>query len=73
MTIPAVAVAAALLTFAAALAGCAERSAPAATVPLSVASLASVLHLDAFARWHAVRAALQVFTFFVLLWALAST
>jgi hypothetical protein len=28
--------------------------------------------LDAFARWHAVRAALQILTFFVLLWALAS-
>ncbi len=27
--------------------------------------------LDRFARWHAVRAAFQVLTFFVLLWALA--
>jgi hypothetical protein len=26
--------------------------------------------LDRFARWHAVRATLQVLTFFVLLWAL---
>lgn len=26
--------------------------------------------LDRFARWHARRAALQVLTFFVLLWAL---
>lgn len=28
--------------------------------------------LDPFAQWHGVRAALQVITFFVLLWALAS-
>ncbi len=28
--------------------------------------------LDAFARWHGIRAVLQVLTFFVLLWALAS-
>jgi hypothetical protein len=97
---PAVAVGAALLTFAATLAAYLGRSATSATLPLSVASLASVLHfaataraapimlgigrapddpgvlqprLDAFARWHAVRAALQVLTFFVLLWALAST
>jgi hypothetical protein len=26
--------------------------------------------LDRFARWHAVRAALQVLTYFVMLWAL---
>lgn len=96
---PAVAVGAALLTFAATLAAFLGRSAANATLSLSVASVTSVLHfaataraapimlgigrapddpgvlqprLDAFARWHAVRAALQVLTFFVLLWALAS-
>jgi hypothetical protein len=93
------AVGAALLTFAAMLAAYLGRSPASATLPLSVASLASVLHfaataraapimlgigrapddpgvlqprLDAFARWHGVRAALQVLTFFVLLWALRS-
>jgi hypothetical protein len=97
---PAVAIGAALLTFAATVATYAGRSPASATLPLSVASLTSVLHfmatakaapimlgigrapddagvlerrLDAFARWHAVRAALQILTFFVLLWALAST
>jgi len=96
---PAVAIGAALLTFAATLAAYVGRLSASATLPLSVASLASVLHfvttakaapimlsidrapddagllgqrLDAFARWHAVRAALQILTFFVLLWALAS-
>ncbi len=96
---PAVAIGAALLTFAATLAAYLGRSGTSATLPLSIASLASVLHfvataraapimlgigrapddpgvlqprLDAFARWHGVRAVLQVLTFFVLLWALAS-
>jgi hypothetical protein len=93
------AVGAAFLTFGATLAAYLVRSGTSAMLPLSVASLASVLHffataraapimlgigrapddpgvlqprLDAFARWHDVRAALQVLTFFVLLWALAS-
>ena len=97
---PAVAIAAALLTWAATLVAYGGRSSARATLPLLVASLASVLHfvttakaapimlgigrepddagilgkrLDAFARWHAVRAALQVLTFFVLLWALTWT
>ena len=96
---PAVAIGAALLTFAATLAAYLGPSATSATLPLSVASLGTVLHfaatartapimlgighapddlgvleprLDAFARWHSVRAALQVLTFFLLLWALAS-
>ena len=96
---PAVAVAATLITVAATLAAYLGRSTTGATLPLSFASLASVLHfaatakaapimlgigrapndpgvlqprLDAFARWHAIRAALQVLTFFVLLWALVA-
>lgn len=97
---PVVAVAAALLTFAATLVAVLGRSPAPAMGSLSVASLASILHfvttakaapimlgikdtpddaalltdkLEAFERWHAARAALQVLTFLVLLWALVSS
>ena len=96
---PVIAVAAALLTFAATLGAYLGRSSAAGMVPLSIGSLASVLHfvttakaapimlaikdtsddadlladkLDAFERWHAARATLQILTFLVLLWALVS-